>query len=186
MATATAAPRNNRLRGPWLCYNAAMKLPPPLPTTAFAFAAVGPPASPFRRRPAWALLLAALALAGILAGLLALLLPAARPADAHQISINSIRVASDAGADGEYTAGEVITIEVTFSQTVKSWSNSPYIGIQVGNNARNALAEAVPDGGNTDATIAFHYTVGAVDQDTDGITVPQHTRLLGGITHTMC
>ena len=129
-----------------------------------------------------ALLLAALALAGALA----LLLAGARPADAHTIQVNSISVTSSAGADGEYTAGEVITIEVTFSQTVKSWSNSPKIGIQVGNNARNADAEAAPDGGNTDATIAFHYTVGADDLDTDGITVPQTARLYGGITHTMC
>ena len=141
------------------------------------------------RRILPALLLAAMALAGVL-------LPEPRTAEATTLNATALRISTDPpGGEGVYVTGDRISFEVTFDRTVKQW-NSRYnnfwganpltsatrFQFQIGSANRYAYAEDYGSG-NNDTTILFHYDVVAADEDTDGISVPATSQIENSITH---
>ena len=124
------------------------------------------------------LLAAAFALAGAI-------LPAPRAAEASTVNATAISIVTTPGDDGYYATGDRISFEITFDQTMKSWSSAyrpaPFnVGLgscfrfsfQVGSTTRYACAQNYPDAGHNSTTVLFHYDVVVADHDADGISVP--------------
>ena len=109
--------------------------------------------------------LVAVFLAALLAGGLALVL-GARPAAATTNSVTAIALASSAGADNEYHAGDTITVRLTFAQAITGHSNAA-VTLDIGGAYRSATPDADDDG----ATLDFKYVVRDDDRDTDGIAL---------------
>ena len=142
------------------------------------------PLRTLRRRPAatTTIRLAIAALLAIAVGLAGAILPglpgldlgpgpggAPTPAYAHNITVVP-SITSSPGADGEYIAGETITVRVTFSSCVHSATASPALTITLGSGAVSATTSATLTAINS-ATIDFSYAVQATDYDYDGISV---------------
>ena len=86
-------------------------------------------------------------------------------------TVSSVAITSTApGGDGAYEPGDVIEVTVTFSDavTVDTTNGTPYLALQVGAHARNAVYAA---GDSTATALVFSYTVVAADRDGDGIAI---------------
>ena len=80
-------------------------------------------------------------------------------------TVSSVAITSTApGGDGAYEPGDVIEVTVTFSDavTVDTTNGTPYLALQVGAHARNAVYAA---GDSTATALVFSYTVVAADRD---------------------
>ena len=70
---------------------------------------------------------------------------------------------------GPYMAGDVITLQATFSETVTiSSTKPPSIPLTIGSTARAATATAAA---TASTTHSFSYTVAGSDSDTDGLSI---------------
>ena len=82
-------------------------------------------------------------------------------------------------ANGEaYEAGDTITAELTFDESV-SPSGDIHLVLDVGGMARRAILRSGADGTFTDSLV-FDYTVQEHDQDTDGIGIGANNLKLDG------
>ena len=70
-------------------------------------------------------------------------------------------------ADGSYGLGDAVPVSVTFDEAVTVTSGTPTIDIDVGGNTRTVNL----DSGDGTTTLSGTYTIGAGDDDTDGIAI---------------
>ena len=91
-------------------------------------------------------------------------------------TIQSVVIASDAGADDTYAIGDVILVDVNFSDEVYVASGAPVLKLTVGTRSRDALYQR----GSGTETLRFQYTVLAGDEDADGIDIAANA-LRGGV-----
>ncbi|WP_175491109.1 Ig-like domain-containing protein [Pontibacter chinhatensis] len=82
-----------------------------------------------------------------------------------------------APANGTYTQGDALNFMVQFTEPIVV-TGSPLLQVLVG----DQLKQAVYQSGSGTSTLAFRYTVGAGDQDTDGISFQQSAITLNGST----
>ena len=68
-------------------------------------------------------------------------------------------------SNGTYKAGEVIAIDVYFSETVNVTVATPYISINIGGNTVNVDYTS----GSSTNTLTFEYTIQSGDTETTGI-----------------
>ena len=98
------------------------------------------------------------------------------------ITVTGVAVTSvPVTAPDDYGTGETIEITVTFSEpvTVDTTAGTPYLGLTIGSETRQAAYAS------TDATgtaLTFSYEVIATDHDPDGIAVPANALVLSGGT----
>ena len=110
---------------------------------------------------------------------LAVAAQAAHKVDGIKPTVQMVSITSNAGTDNTYTPGDVIQVQVTFSENVVV-TGKPQIGLTIGNNTR-----AVPYGNLVGAnSLAFAYTVAVGDEDTDGISIDANALALNGGTIT--
>jgi hypothetical protein len=91
--------------------------------------------------------------------------------------VQSVAIASSAGADGYYNAGDVVRVDVSFSDVVQV-TGTPQMQINVGGTLRAATYVA---GNNTD-TLSFEYTIAVGDNDADGLGIDMAALQLNGAT----
>lgn len=103
---------------------------------------------------------------------------ASHKVDAVAPTVLSLSFTSAAGADNTYTAGDVVTVGVVFSEAVTVVGGTPTITIVCG--ASNKTASYTSGSGGT--TLTFSYTIAGGDTDTDGLAVTANTLALGGGT----
>lgn len=82
-----------------------------------------------------------------------------------------------APANGIYRKGDGLNFTVQFTEPIVV-TGSPLLQVVVGDQVKQALYQS----GSGTSTLAFRYTVGAGDQDTDGISFQQSTISLNGGT----
>ncbi len=84
-------------------------------------------------------------------------------------SAGAVALISDAGADGTYIVGDVITAAVTFDDTVTvtAAANGPTLALTVGDATRLATYAA----GSGSREVRFAYRVATDDEDEDGVSV---------------
>ena len=117
-----------------------------------------------RTRPALLILLAAaFALAAAFLPGLATDPPPA--AEAAHLTASSISITSNS-TGGSYYTGDVISVQVVFSNCVQSVSGG-FLEIRIGSNTRSTGAPT----GTGSNTLTYSYTVTGQDEDSDGITV---------------
>ena len=92
-------------------------------------------------------------------------------------TIEDIRISSAVGVEnGVLTAGDIVTITVTFSNFV-TVSGAPTLGIEVGTAGKSAAYA----GGSGTNQLYFNYTVSSSDpMDSDGIAIPAGDIALNG------
>ena len=91
---------------------------------------------------------------------------------------NGVEITSTPESRNEYGFGEVIEIEITFSETVYTPGSPPVLEIAIGGNLRNAtLAEG---SGSTSNTLTFRYVVQDADEGRGVSIGPGELSLLGG------
>ena len=91
---------------------------------------------------------------------------------------NGVEITSTPASRNEYGFGEVIEIEITFSETVYTPGSPPVLEIAIGGNLRNAtLAEG---SGSTSNTLTFRYVVQGADEGRGVSIGPGELSLLGG------
>ena len=83
-------------------------------------------------------------------------------------AVVGLRVTSDPGEDGRYTAGEVIEVEVVFNTAVRA-DRSAKLALDLNGAVRDAVPGADQEAGET---VSFRYVVGEDDRDPDGFAVP--------------
>ena len=97
-----------------------------------------------------------------------LLHPGLAPQAGHRVlarpRVTGLAIASAPGADGIYTTGEAIAVEVAFSESVTLSGGEATLALEVGDAARTATAAA----GASGERLAFSYTVTGDDRDADG------------------
>ncbi|WP_170114091.1 Ig-like domain-containing protein [Pontibacter mucosus] len=82
-----------------------------------------------------------------------------------------------APANGTYTQGDALNFMVQFSEPIVV-TGSPLLQVVVGDQVKQAVYQS----GSGTSTLAFRYTVGAGDQDTDGISFQHNSISLNGGT----
>ena len=104
--------------------------------------------------------------------------------------VTSIEIISDPGEHDTYAAGDVIKLNVTFSEEMEILWQYPRLRLDIGDKVRMAyrVRRNVLDisAGETGYIMAFSYTVQDGDNDTDGISIPANAvhRLWGEVTDT--
>ena len=97
--------------------------------------------------------------------------PPTRPA------VTAVAVAANPAETDFYTAGDTISVSLTFDQTVVV-TGTPYVVVDVGGTKRNAGFQA--DGGREASVLTFAYGVVAGESDGDGIEVDADSLNLNG------
>ncbi len=93
-------------------------------------------------------------------------------------SVSSVNITSEP-ADGEaYDAGEVVSVEVVFSEEVTT-RGGPELELDVGGVARQMVLRSSPVGSFA-KSLVFGYTVQEGDEDGDGIGISANTLRLNG------
>jgi LPXTG-site transpeptidase (sortase) family protein len=92
-------------------------------------------------------------------------------------NINTITIPSTpaGGAALGYSAGEAVTVRVTFT-AAETVTGTPSITLNIGGNLRKAYYVS----GSGTASLDFAYTVVAGDMDANGISIPANTLALNG------
>jgi hypothetical protein len=91
--------------------------------------------------------------------------------------VQSVAITSDAGADNTYKAGDVVRVNVTFSDAVHV-TGTPQMQINVGGTLRTATFVA----GNDTNTLSFDYTIASGDNDPNGLSIDMAALQLNGAT----
>ena len=91
--------------------------------------------------------------------------------------VDTVAIASSAGADGSYIAGDVLRVDVNFSDVVQV-TGIPQMLINVGGTQRTATFVA---GSGTD-TLSFEYTIARGDNDPNGLSIDMAALQLNGAT----
>lgn len=92
-----------------------------------------------------------------------------------------ISITSNAGVDKIYKAGDTVTVQVVFSETVNVSSseqtgvNRPYVNLKVG----SVQVPAYYTSGTGSNTLTFSYTIQAGDTDVDGLSFTANSVSLG-------
>ena len=95
------------------------------------------------------------------------------PAD-QLANVTAMTITSSAGPDGQYGAGDVITLRLAFAQDVTVISGAA-LPLTIGSATRNAT----PPANSAGRTIDFSYTVLPADMDSDGIAIAAAATLAG-------
>ena len=95
-----------------------------------------------------------------------------------QLGLAVTLTSSPANGGDAYSAGEVITARVTFSETV-TVTGAPQLTLNVGSNARTASYSSSTSSG---ANVDFTYTVQSGESDSDGISISANSLTLNGGT----
>ena len=80
--------------------------------------------------------------------------------------VSGLSITSSPASGDAYAAGETITVDVTFDQTV-TVTGAPNLALTIGSTARQATGSHV----SGQSKITFSYTVATSDRDTDGISI---------------
>lgn len=98
-------------------------------------------------------------------------------------AITNVSITSDPGDDHTYTAGDTVSVSVTYNKavTVLPFSGNRTLDLIVGNTTRAATYDPYASG-NGPNTLVFNYTVGADDLDANGISIAANTLALNGAT----
>ena len=91
--------------------------------------------------------------------------------------VSGVRITSSPASGGAYRAGETITAEVAFNQTL-TVTGTPRLAIAVGATTRQASGSHTAG----ESRISFSYTVATDDKDTDGIAIAADALTLDGAT----
>ena len=91
--------------------------------------------------------------------------------------VSGVRITSSPASGGAYRAGETITAEVTFDQTL-AVTGTPRLAIAVGAATRWASGSHTAG----ESRISFSYTAATDDKDTDGISIAAGALTLNGAT----
>ncbi len=91
--------------------------------------------------------------------------------------VSGLRITSSPASGGAYRAGETITAEVTFDQTL-AVTGTPRLAIAVGAATRQASGSHTAG----ESRISFSYTAATDDKDTDGISIAAGALTLNGAT----
>jgi outer membrane protein OmpA-like peptidoglycan-associated protein len=91
-------------------------------------------------------------------------------------TVTSVAFTSNAGTDNTYKTGDIVSISVTFSETV-TVTSTPRIPI-LGLSSKFANYSS----GSSTNTLVFTYTVAALDTDTDGLAITASTLALNSGT----
>jgi hypothetical protein len=89
--------------------------------------------------------------------------------------VEAVSIASDVGADNTHRTGDVVRVNVTFSEVVHV-TGTPQVQINVGGALRTATFAA---GDGTD-TLSFDYTVANGDNDANGVSIDAAALQLNG------
>jgi Ca2+-binding RTX toxin-like protein len=92
-------------------------------------------------------------------------------------SVTAVALSSDAGADGTYRVGDVITTQVSFTKEI-SVTGTPTLTLNVGGTSRIATYS----GGSGGTTLSFAWTVVAGATDSDGVAIAANALQLAGGT----
>ena len=107
----------------------------------------------------------------------------APPAYANQLTVSSMAITSTPAEGDDYHAGETITIQVTFSETITAWGSVTDAALQIGIGGTSTHTITLEDKtGHNSATVDFDYVVRSTDVDSDGISVPANP-MSGNFTH---
>ena len=100
---------------------------------------------------------------------------------ASRPSVTNVALASDAGFDDSYAAGDAILIAATFSEPVKPFGTGPTLRFLLGGEARKADHHS----GSGTATLNFRYLV--AEGDVGALAIPADA-LAGnrGLIHNLC
>ena len=101
--------------------------------------------------------------------------------DTEPPSVSSVSITSRPANGEAYGAGEVVSVEVAFSEKVTP-SGDVRLELEVGGEARQATLQSVPERSFVNSLV-FHYTVQQGDEDADGIGVGANSlaRNSGGV-----
>ena len=91
--------------------------------------------------------------------------------------VSGLGITSSPASGDAYAAGETITVDVTFDQTV-TVTGAPNLALTIGSTARQATGSHV----SGQSKITFSYTVATSDRDTDGISIAAGALTLNGAT----
>ena len=93
--------------------------------------------------------------------------------------IDEVRLTSDPGPDGTYSAGDVISVEVDFDVSVQTNTSdgTPFVAISMGDDTREAAYSSID---TTNQVLTFSYTVVEDDSDQDGISIAANALSLDG------
>ena len=96
-------------------------------------------------------------------------------------TISTVAITSNPGSDGTYGTGDIITVNVTFSEpvTVDTTNGTPYVVLSVG--GRLAYLDYSGDGSSA-AVQPFNYTVQPLQRDADGVSLLSNSLALNGGT----
>ena len=104
--------------------------------------------------------------------------------------VTSIEIISDPGEDDTYAAGDIIKLNVTFSERLEVLSQYPRLRLDIGDKARMAYRVRRNPldirAGEIGYVMAYSYTVQDGDKDDDGISIPANAlhRLWGELQDT--
>ncbi len=90
-------------------------------------------------------------------------------------TITGVEITSDPGSDGEYVAGDVVEVTVTFSESV-TVTGTPLFRLTLDTAKRASYVAA----DSTATELVFSYTVTAADYAHDGIDLPRNAVELNG------
>ena len=98
----------------------------------------------------------------------------------------AVEITSDAGDDGSYEAGDIISVKATFNESVQVTGN-PQLQMRFGMDddtvkpkASTSVNAAYSSGDSTDTELTFTHTVRESDVDNDGVSVPSGSLRLNG------
>ena len=91
--------------------------------------------------------------------------------------VSGLGITSSPASGDAYAAGETITVDVTFDQTV-TVTGAPNLALTIGSTARQATGSHV----SGQSKITFRYPVATSDRDTDGISIAAAALTLNGAT----
>ena len=97
--------------------------------------------------------------------------------DATVPTITGVEITSDPGSDGEYVAGDVVEVAVTFSEAV-TVTGAPLFRLTLDTSKRASYVAA----DSTATELVFSYTVTMADYAHDGIKLPRNAVELNGGT----
>ena len=93
---------------------------------------------------------------------------APRPIDPTLVAtVSEVEFVSDAGANDTYTTGDIIMVDVIFTNLVYVTGEPPVLELSIGSMLRDALFVE----GSGSGTLRFQYVVEAGDTDDDGISI---------------
>ena len=96
--------------------------------------------------------------------------------EVNELTVSSLAITSDPGADATYAAGDEIQITVTFNETMVV-TETPQLTLKVGGQDRTANYQS-----GTGAALLFAYEVADGDEDTDGVSIEANRLSLNGGT----